>query len=200
MSPAWPRSAACAITASRRARRRRPWWYPRFCIFARDVDRWQHLAQDNVDNCQHRRRPMDGVVETRRIVTPIGVLHAEVRGSGPAVFCWPSLYCDARTLDPLVLDLARDHRTIVVDGPGHGHSGPGSRSFSLNDCADAAMQVLDAVGAAQVVWLGAAWGGHIGVAAARRHPDRLFGLVVLNAPMRPWRGRRLALMRLTYLL
>jgi pimeloyl-ACP methyl ester carboxylesterase len=62
------------------------------------------------------------------------------------------------------------------------------------------MQVLDAVGAAQVVWLGAAWGGHIGVAAARRHPDRLVGLVVLNAPMRPWRGRRLALMRLTYLL
>jgi pimeloyl-ACP methyl ester carboxylesterase len=134
------------------------------------------------------------------IPTKIATLHVEVRGDGPAIVCWPSLYCDARTLDPLVEDLARDHRMVVIDGPGHGQSGAPTRRFSLDDCADAAMEVLDALGIHRAVWLGAAWGGHVGVAAARRHGERLSGLVLLNAPMAPWRGGRLWLMRLTYAL
>jgi pimeloyl-ACP methyl ester carboxylesterase len=52
----------------------------------------------------------------------------------------------------------------------------------------------------RAVWIGAAWGGHIGVIAARRQRHRLIGLVVMNAPMEPWRGGRLALMRFTYAL
>lgn len=122
----------------------------------------------------------------------------EVSGKGPAVLCWPSLYCDARTLDPLVRDLQRDHRVVVIDGPGHGGSGPSPGAASLEDCADAAVEVLDDLKIDRVVWVGAAWGGHIGVHAALRHADRLAGLVILNSPMAPWRGAHLALMRLTY--
>jgi len=87
-------------------------------------------------------------VEATSVSTPIGRLCVELRGSGPAILCWPSLYCDARTLDPLLEDLERDHRVLVVEGPGHGRSGPSPRRFSLGDCADAAVQVLDAVLAA----------------------------------------------------
>jgi pimeloyl-ACP methyl ester carboxylesterase len=143
---------------------------------------------------------MDPSIDTLRVTTAIGDLHVERRGAGPAVLCWPSLYCDARTLDPVVEDLARDHEVLVLDGPGHGRSGTPDRSFSLADCADAAILALDALRINRVVWLGAAWGGHVGITAARRFPGRLAGLVVLNAPMAPWRGRRLALMRLTYAL
>ena len=136
----------------------------------------------------------------RAIPTAIGSLHVEATGRGPSVVCWPSLYCDASTLTAFVEDLARDHELLVIDGPGHGGSSRSPGPYSMSDCADAAMQVLDAFGISQAVWVGAAWGGHVGVAAARRHGQRLIGLVLLNAPMSPWRGSRLALMRLTYAL
>jgi len=103
-------------------------------------------------------------------------------------------------LDVLVEDLARDHRVLVIDGPGHGKSGTSPNPPSLDACADAAIEVLDALAADRATWIGAAWGDHIGVSAARRHRRRLNGLIILNAPMAPWRGSRLALMRLTYAL
>jgi pimeloyl-ACP methyl ester carboxylesterase len=143
---------------------------------------------------------MPARIRSMQIDTKVGSLHVESCGRGPAVLCWPSLYCDARTLDVLVDDLGRDHQVVVIDGPGHGGSGPSPGACSLEHCADAAMQVLDAMGISRVTWIGAAWGGHIGVFAARRHPNRLAGLIVLNAPMAAWRGRRLALMRFTYAL
>lgn len=137
---------------------------------------------------------------TMTIVTNVGALHVESHGSGAAVLCWPSLYCDASTLQPLVDGLSREHEVLVINGPGHGGSSCRSGRISLDDCADAAIQVLNACGISRVIWVGAAWGGHVGVAAARRHRERLRGLIVLNAPMAPWRGARLALMRLTYVL
>lgn len=145
---------------------------------------------------------MNDGIETHRIDTNVGPLHVEVRGpaAAPAIVCWPSLYCDARTVDPLVEGLAPDHRVVVVDGPGHGQSGSSAGSCTLDDCADAAMTILDALGIQRAAWIGPAWGGHVGVMAARRHRDRLAGLVILNAPMSPWRGKRRALMRLTYAL
>jgi pimeloyl-ACP methyl ester carboxylesterase len=138
--------------------------------------------------------------ESRTVSTKVGLLNVEISGQGPAVFCWPSLYCDARTLDPLVEDLARSHRVLVVDGPGHGRSGTRLEPYSMDECADAAIAILDALGVERASWIGAAWGGQIGVAAARRHRDRLFGLIILNTPMSPWQGGKLALMRLTYAL
>jgi 3-oxoadipate enol-lactonase len=138
--------------------------------------------------------------ESKAVDTPIGKLQVQVRGSGPVVLVWPSLYCDATTVEPVAADLASDHRVVVVDGPGHGGSGPSPGPFTLEDCADAAMSILDELGAWRATWIGAAWGGHVGIAAARRHRERIAGLVLLNAPMASWRGRRLALMRLTYTL
>jgi pimeloyl-ACP methyl ester carboxylesterase len=140
------------------------------------------------------------VARSRRVQTKLGVVHVEDRGSGETVFCWPSLFADARTFDVIAEDLARDHRVLVVDGPGHGQSEPASEIFSLADCADAAIQILDDAGITRTTWIGAAWGGHVGVAAALRHPERLERLVLLNVPMAPWRGRRRALMRLSQML
>ena len=145
-------------------------------------------------------RSPDPLLKSETVATGVGPLNVELSGNGPAVLCWPSLYCDARALDPLVLDLARSHRVIVVDGPGHGRSGTRTGSCSIGDCADAAIQVLDALGVERAAWIGAAWGGQIGIAAARRYCERLIGLIIFNAPMTTWQGNRLALMRLTYAL
>jgi pimeloyl-ACP methyl ester carboxylesterase len=139
---------------------------------------------------------MGSTAECRLVPTRIGALHVESRGQGDVLFCWPSLYCDARTLDALVDELARDHRVLVVDGPGHGRSGISPGPFSSEDAARAAIEVLDAMDAARVTWIGAAWGGHIGITVARLAPQRLTGLVIMNTPLQPWRGGQFVLMRL----
>ena len=132
------------------------------------------------------------------IPTNVGRLHVERHGRGPTLLCWPSLFCDVRTLKPLVDDLARDHQVVLVDGPGHGRSeGPRGR-FSLDDCADAGIAVLDALDVRRASWIGVAWGGHVGAVAALRHPDRLNALVTMNAPMGAWVGRQRALYWSTY--
>ena len=101
-------------------------------------------------------------------------------------------------MKPLVDDLGRDHQVLLVDGPGHGKSGGTKAAFSIDDCADAGIGVLDALGVRHASWIGAAWGGHVGTAAAIRHPHRIRALVTLNAPMGAWRGRQRALYWSTY--
>jgi 3-oxoadipate enol-lactonase len=133
-----------------------------------------------------------------RIQTKVGRLHVERHGRGPALLCWPSLFCDGRTMKPLVDDLGRDHQVLLVDGPGHGQSEGVTDSFSIDDCADAGIGLLDALNVRRAIWIGAAWGGHVGTAAAIRHPDRLGALITMNAPMGAWRGRQRALYVSTY--
>lgn len=132
------------------------------------------------------------------IQTKVGRLHVELHGRGPALLCWPSLFCDGRTMAPLVDDLGRDHQVLLVDGPGHGRSEGTKEAFSIDDCADAGIGVLDALGVHRATWIGAAWGGHVGTAAAVRHPNRIRALVTMNAPMGAWRGRQRALYWSTY--
>jgi pimeloyl-ACP methyl ester carboxylesterase len=129
------------------------------------------------------------------VETELGTLHVERHGSGPTLLCWPSLFCDVRTLGPLVEAFQGDHQLLLIDGPGHGRSDGPTRSFTLEACADAAIRVLDAAGVDRATWLGVAWGGHVGAVAALRHPGRLRALVTMNAPM----GARSGRMRLLFM-
>ncbi|QJY50621.1 alpha/beta fold hydrolase [Pseudonocardia broussonetiae] len=79
-----------------------------------------------------------------------------------------------------------EHRTLVlVDGPGHGRSGPPPRGTGLADCATAASQVLAALGLGAVDWVGNAWGGHVGLVLAARHPHLCRTLTAAAAPPAP---------------
>lgn len=119
---------------------------------------------------------------TVNIDTEVGRLAVYDQGSGAATFLWHSLYVDHASLDGLVAELG-DRRCLRVDGPGHGASpGPGRR-YQLADCVRAAFQVLDALGVSEVDWVGNAWGGHVGVAAALAAPSRIKSLAVIGSPM-----------------
>jgi 3-oxoadipate enol-lactonase len=124
-----------------------------------------------------------------KVATGLGNLNVEERGAGAeTIVMWPSLYCDSRSLEELARRLARDHRVLVIDGPGHGKSDAPARPFSPDDCADALVAVLDARGIAAATLFGSAWGGMIGVVVAARHPTRVKRLVIANAPLDEWRG------------
>lgn len=97
---------------------------------------------------------------------------------------WHSLFVDSTTWSPLRPLLRQDRRLIVIDGPGHGKSGWPAADFALDDCADAAFEVLDAVGVPESVdWLGNAWGGHVGLTLAAKLPERLRSVATIATPV-----------------
>ena len=119
-----------------------------------------------------------------RIPTRLGALHARILGDGPTVVCWPSMFVDGHTFDTLAHVLALDHRVVIVDGPGLGLSDPLTRVSSIEEASEAAVEMLTALDAGAVDWLGNAFGGHVGLKLARRE-GLLRSLVAVSSPVEP---------------
>jgi 3-oxoadipate enol-lactonase len=83
------------------------------------------------------------------VSTILGPLYLDDEGSvdAPAALLWPSLFTDHHMWDQQVAAL-RDvgWRTLALDPPGHGRSPGPQRGFTMDECAEAAVQVLDAAG------------------------------------------------------
>jgi pimeloyl-ACP methyl ester carboxylesterase len=119
------------------------------------------------------------------ISTRLGTLRVRTIGTGPPAVLWHSLFVDSTSWDAVLDTLASQRRLILIDGPSHGASAPVRRRFTLSDCADAAVEVLDQLGVrAPVDWVGNAWGGHIGIVFASSHPARVRSLVTIGTPVR----------------
>jgi len=86
-----------------------------------------------------------------------------------------------------VLDeLQRSYRVVTFDQRWHGR-GIRSESFTLDDCADDAVAVLDAMGIDRAVVVGYSMGGASAQVLWHRHPDRVAGLVLCSTSAR-WQG------------
>lgn len=125
------------------------------------------------------------------IDTTVGRLKVRVLGDAPGratAVLWHSLFVDERTWDRVAPDLTQDRRLLVITGPGHGASGDPGRRYTLQDCADAAAEVLHARAITEPVdWVGNAWGGHVGLVLAARRPDLIRTLVTAGTPVHPYR-------------
>jgi pimeloyl-ACP methyl ester carboxylesterase len=100
---------------------------------------------------------------------------------------WHSLFVDERSWQRVEEGLARDRRLVVITGPGHGTSADPGHRYSLDDCAAAAGEVLEALGIREPVdWVGNAWGGHVGVVFAATWPDRCRTLATLGTPIQAY--------------
>ena len=129
-------------------------------------------------------------MSTHQVHSRVGRLKVTVVGEGvhqPTALLWHSLFVDERSWERVVPDLAQDRRLVLVTGPGHGTSGDPGHRYSMEDCAQAALQVLDRVGPrGPVDWVGNAWGGHVGIVFAARHPGRVRTLVAAATPVHPY--------------
>ena len=125
------------------------------------------------------------VVEERHTVeTKVGPLAVRVVGQGPTAVLWHSLFVDDRSWGRVENELATQRCLVIITGPGHGASGDPGRRYTLDDCAEAAATVLEAVGLEEPVdWLGNAWGGSVGIVFAARWPERCRTLVTLGTPV-----------------
>jgi pimeloyl-ACP methyl ester carboxylesterase len=119
------------------------------------------------------------------VATGLGALQVQVCGTGPPAVLWHSLFVDSTTWHLLRDELAQDRRLIIIDGPCHGGSEATAHGFTVQDCAEAAGQVLDHLGVVEPVdWVGNAWGGHVGIMFAATQPTRCRSLVTIGTPIR----------------
>ncbi|WP_372467957.1 alpha/beta fold hydrolase [Microbacterium maritypicum] len=127
----------------------------------------------------------DAPVQTR-FRTSLGDIAATVMGSGPYAVLWHGMFVDGDSWGSVVEALA-PHRTLVVlDGPGYGASTPLSRVSSIEECAEAGAQIIEQLGGdGRVDWVGAAWGGHVGMTMAALFPDTVRSLVAVSSPVEP---------------
>jgi len=114
----------------------------------------------------------------------------QLAASAQVLVLWPSVLADHHIYDTQVAALRERHRLILIDGPGHGASGASSGTFSMAHCADAVVQVLDALEIVQpVVCIGTSWGGLVAGEFALNHADRTRAVVMLNTPVFKSRAR-----------
>jgi pimeloyl-ACP methyl ester carboxylesterase len=141
----------------------------------------QHLAEHTAALASVMRAEVnDGTF----IATRVGPLHVRQTGSGPTAVLWHSLFVDSASWRRVEPHLSEDRQLILIDGPGHGASGDPGKRYAMRECAEAAVDVLDALGVAEPVdWVGNAWGGHVGITLAAVHPERLRSLVAIGSPV-----------------
>ena len=124
----------------------------------------------------------------RMVPTRVGPLAVRDTGAGAAagevIVLWPSILSDHRIYRSQIEAWRGRHRLIVVDGPGHGDSGPAPGPFTMADCGQAVGEVLDALGVAQpVIVVGTSWGGLVAGEFALAQPGRTRAVVMLNTPV-----------------
>ena len=120
-----------------------------------------------------------------KVPTRLGRLHVRSTGEGIPTVLWSSMFVDSHTWDPVVPLLPTGRRYHLIDPPGLGASEPLSAVSDIAGAADAAADLLDALGIrAPVDWVGNAFGGHVGFKLGAR-PGVLRSLVAVSSPTQP---------------
>jgi len=118
-------------------------------------------------------------------------LHYEVlgRASAPAVLMIQGLGADKHGWDMQRFALALKYRVIALDNRGAGRSDKPFGHYSLEQMADDAITVLDAVGVEQAHVVGASMGGAITQLVGLKYPERVISLTLACTACRnhPWR-------------
>jgi 3-oxoadipate enol-lactonase len=120
-----------------------------------------------------------------RAETLLGRLAFVDQGDGPAIILWPSIMMDADMFAGQISELSKSHRVIAIDPPGHGDSAALNRQFSLNECGDAVVAILESCNEKSAIIAGNSWGGMVAMNVAARHPDRASAIVVMNSAATP---------------
>jgi 3-oxoadipate enol-lactonase len=98
----------------------------------------------------------------------------------PVVVLSHSLACSMVMWDPQLEMLESKFRVLRFDTRGHGGSQAPQGPYTLEQLADDAIGILDALDIERVHWVGLSMGGMIGQGLALSHPDRLESLVLAD--------------------
>lgn len=122
-----------------------------------------------------------------RLVAGVAVREWGGRGGKPVLF-WHALG-DHNNLQLVEVGpvLASEYGLwiVAIDAPGFGASPPAADpAYQVPALVELAVRVLDELGLERVVWMGASWGGSLGVHFCVAHPERVEALVLLDGGYR----------------
>jgi pimeloyl-ACP methyl ester carboxylesterase len=104
-----------------------------------------------------------------------------VEGEGePTIVLVHGWAFDRHVWDGQVPSLAARHRVVALDLAGHGESGGSRPAWTMAAFGEDVKAVVEAVEASQVVLVGHSMGGPVVLEAARRMPDRVKGIVLVD--------------------
>jgi pimeloyl-ACP methyl ester carboxylesterase len=101
-------------------------------------------------------------------------------GSGSPVVLLHAALHDHHDFDPIAPALAERHRVIAIDWPGHGGSDTPAVVNPMR-LADVLEEVVTALDLPPAVFIGNSVGGYAAIRLAITRPDRVAGLVLVNA-------------------
>jgi pimeloyl-ACP methyl ester carboxylesterase len=108
-------------------------------------------------------------------------IHYSVQGKGePAlvfIHCWA---CNRNFWDNQVTEFSKTYRTVTIDLPGHGESGQGRKTWSVESYGDDVKAVVTKLDLKRVVLVGSSMGGSIALEATKRMPDRVVAIVPVD--------------------
>lgn len=106
------------------------------------------------------------------------------RGEGPSLVFTHGLFVDRTIFDAQVAILAKSHRCIVLDMPGHGASGYRAGGWTLDDLADDLALMIAELSLGPVIFVGQSQGGMIGMRLAASRRGLVSGLVLIGTNAR----------------
>jgi pimeloyl-ACP methyl ester carboxylesterase len=119
--------------------------------------------------------------DERELVVDGARLRYAVSGAGPAIVLVHGLGGTVENWRGIAPALARNHRVLVPDLPGHGHSAALSEAAHLDVFVDAVCAMAEAEGIGGAVWFGHSLGGTVALRAAVRRPEAVRGVVLAAA-------------------
>lgn len=130
-------------------------------------------------------------MDTKEIQTNMGRITATIdpiEGTRPVVFLH-GVFLNKELWKPYQSELTRRSH-IYIDMPAHGDSSDVGHRWSLNDCVEMLIQVLDALQVTQCIVIGQSWGSMTALRAAVQYPNRFEALGLFNMPHKKTRGMR----------
>jgi pimeloyl-ACP methyl ester carboxylesterase len=120
--------------------------------------------------------------------SPDGVRIAyDVKGEGePTLVFVHGWCCDRSYWQPQVQHLSQQYRVVAIDLAGHGESGLNRAQWSMQAFAADVVAVLEQLGVATGVLIGHSMGGPIVLEAGIRAPDRVLGVIGVEAFFDDW--------------
>ncbi len=109
-------------------------------------------------------------------------MHIRQRGSGPAIFLIHGSFASLHTWDAWEQELSKSYRTVSMDLPAHGLTGPNqSRLYSTDYYDELVMELANQLRIDTFYVAGNSMGGNIAWKMALHHPDRIKKLVLIDA-------------------
>jgi pimeloyl-ACP methyl ester carboxylesterase len=129
---------------------------------------------------------MSIATQQQMIATSHGSLAVEASGQGgiPVLLIHGNPFCRGVFRNQMQGQIAKNHRFIAFDLPGHGQSVDAvdpRRSYTRPGLADAAVELLGKLGVAEAIVFGWSLGGHVGIEMISRFPG-MRGLMISGAP------------------